>query len=195
MKKPYKYSPSALLLFFGLPDSYPEAWIVAKFVLVSFWGIAISLGATFTTRRNFLLLLLGIVASWKGILETLDFGQMESVCFFLAVISTRLFIHYPLLSGLLIGLLPAIKLPWALLSIPFIADGILSREYKSALRFVTGFLSAIFSWGVVIPVLAFGLNQSLDLYQDWFLVLQAQPIELFKSDYNQSLWITLERFF
>ena len=67
---PYKYSPGALTAFLLLPAQESAAWIVFKFLSLAIWIVTLLIGVTLNTWRQGALLLLGLVLSWKGLLET-----------------------------------------------------------------------------------------------------------------------------
>lgn len=176
---PYKYSPSILGLIGFLPDDSVRAWLVFGGVSLFFWILVILLLAGFKTWSDFLKLFLGLLLSWKGVLEAFDYGQMEFVIWLLAVVGARLFLVSRFWSGVLLGFLPAFKLPWAILAVPFLAQ-------QGALVFLAGYGIAWVLWIAVIPFSIFGIDRAFHLTQAWIEILRVQPHELYLSDINQS---------
>jgi hypothetical protein len=132
-------------------------------------------------------LVLGLVLSWKGILESLDYGQMEFFLFFLAVLGARVFLSHPFLAGVLLGLLPSLKLPWLFFFAPFFLKATQISK-KFTWRLVSGYGLAVFSWSIGIPILLFGAERTWELTQAWRALLKAQPKALYASDINQSFF-------
>lgn len=199
----YKYSPGALALFYLLPTDPIQAWLVLKFFYVLFWvvgiGIAtVGVGGAGIQRRvwsrlELLKLFIGILLSWKGTIEALDFGQFEFVLLFGAFLSAILLPRRPILSGLLSGSLCWFKLPWGLMMIPVLIVAAQSgrRQLSKAL---TGIFFAAVLWGGVLPLLLFGPARVQQFSADWIDVLRTQPSYLyFKENANQSLWATVSR--
>lgn len=196
----FKYSPGFLALIGILPKLPQDAWFA--FSTISIAGLALSLmiGARYRQWKDVLFLVLGLGLAWKGILETLDYGQIELFVLMLVIVSTASFTRFTILSGAIIGMLPWLKLPLLFLAVPFVLAA--SRwqpdaEGKPPLRrlklFVSGFLLSSVFWGAAVPSLAFGPERALKLSQEWYQLLKEQPSALFASDINQSLWVTVFR--
>jgi hypothetical protein len=162
-----------------LPDDPLRAWLVFGGMSLFFWILVILLLARFKTWGDFLKLFLGLLLSWKGVLETFDYGQMEFVIWLLAVSGARLFFVSRFWSGIFLGFLPAFKLPWAILAVPFLIQ-------EGALVFFRGYLIAWVLWLGVIPLSIFGFDLALRLTQAWMGILRVQPHELYLSNINQS---------
>jgi hypothetical protein len=191
-ESPYKYSPGALIPFLILPSSPALAWVAFKFFSVFSWFVALSLGAPLRTWKHLGLLLIGISLSWKGLIETLDYGQLEFWVLSIGVLAHSLFRTQRGFSGFLLGCLPCIKPQWGLLIFPFLFIGI--QDDRARLKhFLIGYALGGSLLGVLLPGLVYGLTQLPELFQSWLYVLKAQPEALFLGDHNQSLLGTLSR--
>lgn len=191
----YKYSPGFFSILHALwppisdSSSHIAWWCFKAFSLV-LWLCTMILCFPVHNRKNFLALLIGLAFCWKGLIETLDFGQLEyvlfSLTFFAAYWESRS-LFFTVIAGILAGLLPWIKLPFALVPV------ILFLHSQSKKRFSSGvFISAIFM-GVILPVFTFG-NRFFSIYCDWFEALKNQSAEiLIQEPANQSLLATLSR--
>lgn len=189
---PYKYAPGVLVVLKGLPKNPEAAWVVFKFLCCMAWAGAVFLGFRVKSRRDLGLLLLGILLSWKGLLEALDYGQIEFLLFFVSVLAAKKLERSPFVSGLLLGVLPAFKLPWAFMGLPFLIHSF--RKGKSeGLRFSAGGVAGfIFLMGLT-PWIAFSFEQTRTLFEAWLQLLGSQPKSLYLDDHNQSIWSTSAR--
>lgn len=189
---PYKYSPGALTPFYFLPPQKNAAWMVFKFICLSSWIVAILIGVSLTTWRQVLLLILGIAISWKGLLETLDYGQIEFILLLFTVVAGHFLEQRRLFSGFLLGCLPWLKLPWGLLILPY-GFASIRAGWSEIKKFLGAYLCGTFVLSILAPSFIFGPAQIGKLMASWLVVLQVQPPELFLGDENQSLWSTLSR--
>ncbi len=186
---PFKYSPGVLWLIGKLPENPSHAWFFFSTLCIASLMGALVTGASYRSWRRVGLLLVGFFLSWKGILETLDYGQLELLILGVAVGAAALVRRYPVYAGFLAGTLPWFKLPWVVLGWPLL----LACRDKKRRMMISGYLLAYFIWGAAIPSLAFGPERAKILFQTWIEVLRNQPHELYFSDINQSVWVTLER--
>lgn len=192
---PYKYSPGILTLFQFLPSSAEQAWRTYCAFCLSLLGGVLFFGVRYRNYKTVGLLVLGLALSWKGILETLDYGQIEILIFSLAVVSGATIGVAPVLSGLIAGTLPWIKLPWVLFFIPLMLAAN-RRDLQPGPRMkwlFSGYLASMFAWGAAIPSITFGSEKSLKLSQSWLEILKHQPEGLFSSAINQSAWVSVQR--
>jgi hypothetical protein len=183
----YKYSPGALAPFFLLPSNPIQAWLVAKFFYLSMWVTGLGLSLRISSWRQAGLLALGVILSWKGILETLDYGQTEFIFLFLALLMSWLFPRSPFASGVVAGSIPWFKLPWGLLMLPLAlaASRLGARTFR---KVILGILAAVILWGLFLPMICFGWHGVALLYWDWSVVLRSQPASLYSDLTNSSLW-------
>ncbi|MBC7691164.1 MAG: DUF2029 domain-containing protein [Methylotenera sp.] len=200
---PYKYSPGVLGLIQVLPSAPVDAWFAFSTFCIVLFALALLAGARYRSWKDVLALGTGLGLAWKGILETLDYGQIEMLIFSIAIFSAATFARFTFFSGLLLGILPWLKLPWILLVVPFVLAASRMNSLSDAgekkpparrLRlFVSGFVFSSFIWGAAVPSLVFGPERAMSLSQAWLNVLKKQPPELFASNINQSLWVTSTR--
>ena len=195
---PYKYAPGILGLVKVLPTQPDRAWVI--FSSLSIIGLAMSLliGARYTSWKSVGLLALGLILAWKGILETLDYGQLELLILAAAVMAGALRLRHPVVAGLIAGTLPWLKVPWLLLLLPLIVTPLSSlsgkgKKPKRIRLLISGYFFAWFIWGAAVPSLTFGTDRAMQLTREWYAVLAAQPHALYFSDINQSLWISAIR--
>ncbi len=187
---PYKYSPGLLAVAQVLP-AYPAlAWMT--FSSISLLGLAWIFFSALRKipAKHALLLPLGLMISWKGILETLDYGQMELLILGLSVLAAEGVAKRPIAAGFLAGALPWIKLPWGFLIVPLI---LFPQSSRSRLLLTFGFFLSAFAWGILLPVSSFGISSSWDYTLAWIQLLKVQPQHLFTSGMNQSIWISSQR--
>jgi hypothetical protein len=135
--------------------------------------------------------------SWRGFLEVLSYGGLELYLFAFAILSAGLVERRPFWSGFFGGILPTIKLSWVLFMIPLLLRTT-TTEKKEKLRlphFSLGYLLGSFSFAVVFPAILIGRDRTLSFAQAWFIRLYDHPKTFGASDFNQSLWQTIERYF
>ncbi|HTL12441.1 MAG TPA: glycosyltransferase 87 family protein, partial [Bdellovibrionota bacterium] len=192
---PYKYSPFATLPYFLLPDSHAAGWMIYELLVMLGWVAVLGLGVPALDWRKAGLVALGAVLSWKGIRETLDFGQAEFLFLGIGVVAAWLFNRRPLEGALLIGILPWIKLPWGFVWIPFIAEAVLRKDHRRLPQLGLGLLVSSLACGVVLPALALGPTRAWELTVSWHRLVTSQPRALFETRWNQSIWQSLERWF
>jgi len=194
---PYKYSPGILTIMGGLEKavgstSIDRAWFVFGSFSILLLAVGLLSGDRFRSNASLVALLLGLILSWKGILETLDYGQLELIIFGVAMLATVSLRRASPISGLLAGTLPWIKLPWVLLAFPLIVI-LLMRKGTKLSRFFSGYFASCFIWGAALPAMVYGSERAKELSQAWIALLKAQPESLYYSDINQSIWITANR--
>jgi hypothetical protein len=194
---PYKYAPGILLLFGLLPHQPAQAWMVFSTLSILAFSVSLAFSSGFETPKKTLLLAVGYALAWKGILETLDYGQIELLIFSVAIGAGVLLIRKPRISGALAGTLPWFKLPWGGLAVPFIlillrndVDGLAHRKLK---RWLTGFIGSMIFWGAAVPSWLCGAEEAKHFSHDWLVLLKAQPADLFSSPINQSLLSSMTR--
>ncbi|MCM2279457.1 MAG: glycosyltransferase 87 family protein [Oligoflexia bacterium] len=190
---PYKYAPGVLFLFSLLPADPNQAWMAFGAASIAAFLAAILIGVRLESWRSVGLLLVGLALSWKGVLETLDYGQLEFLILLLATLAARLYAFWPATAGFLLGLLPGFKLPWILFFLPFVLRALSHAEIpyprnRFYRRLASGYFLAWFFWAAALPSLIFGPERAKELSQSWLKLLQLQPKELYLSDINQSLF-------
>jgi len=190
----YKFSPGVLAPMQLLPSEPAKAWFWYGTLCVVLFGVALLVSGTYSTWRDVELLFIGLLISWKGILETFDYGQLEVFLLSLALISAALLNRWALVSGLIAGFLPWIKLPWVLLLLPFMTAATVRTERRGRL-FFSGYLASCFTWGAAVPSLLYGSERAKLLSQDWLGVLRTVPSAVYQSDANQSIWFSAIRWF
>ncbi len=189
---PYKYSPGVLVPLQMLPTQDCDAWKLFKLFSVVLWATALIFGSTYRIWSDFWLLLVGILLSWKGLLETLDYGQIEFALLFVAVVSSRIATRARFFSSFLLGCLPWFKLPWLILGVPFFIVAFKNGKFE-LVKFLSGYLMGSIFFGFILPVSYFGYEGLSHLTVSWLSLLARQPSDLFMSDMNQSLWSTAYR--
>lgn len=196
----FKYSPGFLALIGFLPKDTNDAWFYFSSLSIVLFVVALLIGARFRRWKHVVLLVIGILLSWKGIVDCLEYGQVDLFLLCLIIGMTALFTRYTVISGIIMGILPWLKFPMLFLLIPFTLAA--SRKQSSAdpkppLRrlklFYTGFIFSTVFWGVAAPAIAFGPDQALALTQKWYSLLMTQPEHFFAAEFNQSLWVAVER--
>jgi hypothetical protein len=195
-----RYPPGLIAAVGLLPNSPGRAWQLFSALSILLFAGALAVGARYSTRPLFLTLLLGLSVSWKGILETLDHGQLELMIFGLAILGGSQIRQRPLLAGLLLGILPWLKFPWILLlmaGLLLLTAGRLALHQKSAKAarlFFSGFAFSSLLVGAAIPSLVFGTDRARELMREWIQLLIEQPVTaLFSSEINQSAWASIIR--
>jgi hypothetical protein len=191
---PYKYSPGVLTLFWLLPPGSPPgvAWFAFGTASVLAFAVSLLVGVRYQRWRDVVALLAGLALSWKGILETLDYGQLEILILGMAVLATASLRKSAGLAGFLAGTLPWLKLPWVGLLLPLLLT-LKSASKGRFSNFLAGYLGACVFWGVAAPALLFGPDRALRLSQQWVELLKTQPPSLYLSDINQSAWASAWR--
>jgi hypothetical protein len=190
---PFKNAPGALEIFRLLPDEPVTAWLLFKAL-----SIAVALSALFPLfgferRRDLALLGLGFLLSWRGIIETLDFGQLE--LFGMGGILWAAFAQAKgraFSVGVALAFLPLFKPAWALLWLYFwFRAG--PRRARLTLGLGGG---SIVGWGL-LPLLMEGPERAFALTRAWVAQLGAQPVALFSGAdvFNQNLFIACTRWF
>ncbi|MCM2324469.1 MAG: glycosyltransferase 87 family protein [Oligoflexia bacterium] len=190
---PYKYSPGILGLVSLLPSDPRAAWLWFGAISILSLGASLVIGVRMASWRAVGLLVLGLALSWKGTLETLDYGQLEFLILLIATVAARLYAFWPATAGFLLGLLPGFKLPWILFFLPFVLRALSHREIpyprnRFFRRLASGYFLAWFFWAAALPSLMFGPERAKALSQSWVRLLQVQPADLYLTDINQSLF-------
>ncbi|MEK7692375.1 MAG: glycosyltransferase 87 family protein, partial [Bdellovibrionota bacterium] len=196
---PYKYSPFAALPYYLLPTDHAMAWFYFKLVSILALIKTLAFGYREATWRRVLLTFVGIALAWKGFAQTIFYGQLEFIILAMAVGATWLFPFSPLLAGILIGILPWLKIPLGFLVFPFLillwTDYSRTRNTRPGIAFFGGLGLASVFCGVIFPALAFGLDRTLELTRSWLVLIKTQPPELFEEAINQSIWMAMVRWF
>ena len=188
----YKYSPGILIALDFLPNDGRMAWIVFSAVTILVWMMMLTIGADDHRPSQVLALAAGLLFSWKGALETFDFGQFEFWLLSFAIGAAMAMRRYPAVTGILLGTLPWIKLPWGFLLLPFFAYYYSQHRFSRLSQFFGGFFFTSFIWLVALPALTWGPEVAFQYSQDWAALLKAQPGNLYDSDFNQS-WLSSVR--
>ncbi|MCM0605685.1 MAG: DUF2029 domain-containing protein [Xanthomonadaceae bacterium] len=189
----YKYAPGILIVLDLLPKDARMSWIVFSIITLLVWMTMLALGADYHTPTQALSLAMGLLMSWKGSLETFDFGQFEFWCLSLSIAAAMAMRRFPAVSGLLLGTLPWIKLPWGFLLLPFLTYYYSQHRWSRLSQFFGGFFFTSFIWLVALPGLTWGPEVAFKYSQEWVTLLRSQPNHLFNSDFNQSILGTLTR--
>lgn len=200
----FNYSPAFLAFIRILPKSPDAAWFWFSLISISVFCVSLFTGGRYRSFKDVLFLVVGVALSFRGILEALQYGQVELILFFLLITASTLFSRWPFFTGVLLGVLPWIKAPYGLMMIPFI----LAASRKEALpegqkatplpRLQLLFSGIVFSsvfWGAAVPSLTFGPDRALALSIDWAKMMRLQPTTFFFVGTNQSLWVAIERWF
>lgn len=195
---PYKYAPGVLALVHLLPNPIGQAWMAFASFCIVFLVVSLFIGARYQSWKNFFLLVIGLGLSWKGILETLDYGQLEILILGIAVLAASLQKRAPVFAGLLAGVLPWFKLPWLLFLFPLILIPVQSlsgpgRKERRVRLLISGYLFSWFLWGAAIPSLFLGSERAKFLTRSWLDLLSTQPHDLYFSNINQSAWVSALR--
>ncbi len=196
----FKYSPGTLTFVGLMPKDPRTSWLVVGTLSLLLFAASLFVGSRYVGWKSVLLLFLGWALAWRGLLETLESGQLEILIFGLAAVSAVLLRRQPLLCGLIAGTLPWLKLPWILLLLPLILVNVPTLQGKGKkvrrVRLVfSGYLLAWLMWGTAIPSLVFGSERAMVLTGQWITALTAQPASLYLSRVNQSVWSATMRFF
>ncbi len=179
----FKYSPGAfgffVLAFFGA-ESPGEAWLRFKAFSLITWGLTIYRIWPKRSAWDFLWLALGLLWSWKGLLEALDFGQVEVAAIAPLLLGFALAPTAPAVSVALAALLPFIKLPWILASIGIVFAA-RPKKWDDWLPAV----AVVLALGLALPLILFS---GATVYADWLEVLRIQPTTILVTEpANQSL--------
>ncbi len=186
-KSPYKYSLAALVPLQVLPEEAGWAWAIFKLFCLVAWGAAIGMGANFSRWREVSCLLVGLALSWKGLIETLEYGQIEFLVLFISTLAIWLWEKKICFAGLILGSLVWFKLPWGFLIFPFFIQSF-KLQPLDRWRLIFGFLVGLIGLGILVPIFLFGIKNTFFWTQSWVDLLIHQPEELYRSDLNQSLW-------
>jgi hypothetical protein len=192
---PFKNAPGALEIFRLLPDEPVTAWLLFKAL-----SLAVALSALFPLfrferRRELALLGLGLLLSWRGLIETLDYGQLELLG--MGVVLWAAWVHsrgqFAVAVGVLLAFLPLFKPAWGLLWAYFLLTAAGTRRVRLGLGLGLG---SLLGW-VFLPLVAEGPERALALTRAWFVQLGAQPGSFFSGEdaFNQNLFIACARWF
>lgn len=192
---PYKYSPSFLLFMKLFPTAEGPCWLVFKAVSLLLFSSALMIGVRYRSRKDFGLLFLGLALSWFGMKDLLDTGQADLIYFSMVIFSGVFWKNRHWVSGILLGVLPWVKIPWVLITVPFFWECFASQNLKKFKNLVSGILASFILIGIILPLSFCGVSKSLDLYRSWLRLLASQPYDLFHNPGNQSLWMSSERWF
>jgi hypothetical protein len=188
---PYKYPPGFLVPIQLLPQDPKKAWHLFGVMSLAAWAMALFLGTSLNTWKQVGLLILGLILSWKGVLETLDFGQVEFLLLFILTLSALLWKRLPWVAGVLTGTLPWVKLPWAFFIVPFLILMGRRNAKKGLISYGLGYGVACLLWFIFLPVLVFGVDKTVLLTQGWISIVRLQPKSLYFSDFNQGLFVAI----
>lgn len=191
---PYKYSPGVLALVEALPKDPARAWFWYGTFCIALFALSLAVSGSYSSWKSVFWLAAGLALSWKGLLETFDYGQLEVLLLALGLLAAALLSRGAFISGVIAGFMPWLKLPWLLLLLPFMTAATLRTERRGRL-FFSGYLLSCFTWGAAVPSLLFGADRAKVLSQSWLHILRAQPLSLYSSDMNQSIWISATRWF
>jgi hypothetical protein len=198
----FNFSPAFLAFISALPKSPQDAWFWFSLLSISLFSVSLFTGARYRSWKDVVFLLAGVALSWRGVLEALQFGQVELILFFILITASSLFSRWPFFTGCLLGLLPWIKAPYGLLMIPFILAAnrreVFGDPRPTLPRLKLLFSGIVFSsvfWGAAVPSMMFGPDRALALSIDWAKMMKLQPTQFFSVGPNQSLWIAVDRWF
>ena len=185
-----------------MPKSPQDAWFWFSTLSIALFSVSLFTGARYRSWKDVGLLCVGLALSWRGVLEALQYGQVELLLFFILITASSLFSRWPFFTGALLGLLPWIKAPYGLLMIPFVL-ACNRREVFADPRPTLPRLKLLFSgitfssvfWGAAVPSLTFGPDRALELSVAWAKMMKAQPAQFFFVGPNQSLWVAVDRWF
>lgn len=180
---PYKYAPGFLIPFHLLPSDPKIAWWIFKSFGILALGVSWWMGWRNLTIRSPIPVVIGFSLAWKGIIEALDYGQVEFLALGLASFGFALYPARPLWSGFVFGLLPVIKLPWALAAFPLL---LIRAPIKDFFLSIAGAFAGFVIPGLVLPVLVYGKDRSFLLFHEWFTLIRGQEVS--GADMLQSIW-------
>ena len=189
----FKHSPGTLTLVGLMPKEPRTSWFVMGTLSLLVFGLSLAAGARYPSWRSVIYLILGWSLAWRGLLETLETGQLEILIFGLAVFAGILLRRQPLICGLIAGTLPWIKLPWMLLLLPLMLVNVATLQGKGKkvrrVRLVfSGYFFSWFIWGAGVPSLVFGQEEARAITSNWIHAMISQPTDLYFSRVNQSVW-------
>jgi hypothetical protein len=181
--------------------TYGDAWFYFLMFNLAVLSSVLWMGARYRNLKDVGYLLGGLGLAWKGILDVLENGQLEILILGFLTLAAAAFSQVTFLSGVLVGFVGWLKLPWALMLVPFLLAA--SRKHSGDPRpparrlklFFSGYILSSFSVGVVIPSLVYGPERAAELTQGWFDVLKFHPPAEFLTPLNQSLWASGVRLF
>lgn len=192
---PFKYFPGAIWFFSFLPQDPLTAWRIFKGLSVSAWAWTVFRFQSWTARRDLLALLASLTLAWKGLIETLDFGQMEYVLLAAGAGALALSRRRVLAGSVFISLLACIKPAWGLLLVPaamvVTPSSLRSRVF---VRAVIGFGLGMIFWIALFPRMLWGWEGGAELTAQWIAQLGQQPAAFFSTDaYNQGFGVSVGR--
>ncbi|MBL7714655.1 MAG: hypothetical protein JNL01_04250 [Bdellovibrionales bacterium] len=188
----YQFSPGLLAVSKLLPRNAYQAWFWFSTMNLLLFAIALMWATSYSTHRSVFLLLVGLLMGWKGIIETLDNGQPELFIFGLGLCAAALLGRLTFISGFIAGLMPWIKGPWILMSLPFFTAATRRTERRGQ-QFFSGYLAGSFAFGAAIPSIVLGSERARDLSRGWVDLIKYQSANLFNSSLNQSVWASAPR--
>ena len=185
---PFKYAPGTLLFFQLLPENAQIAWWITKLLsLTGLCAVLWSMSYSLTQVSYLIRLAIGFALAWKGLLECLDYGQLEILLlslFYFAFFSIE---KKPILSALALSIAALFKIHWGLLALPLIMI-IFPKNRKRGVTFLSSLFGFSLVFSGIVPLLYFGPEKLYSLYVEWFHILKIQPSWLYISPENQSLW-------
>lgn len=194
---PYKYSPFAVVPMILLPKDHTAAWFYYKIVCVLSLAATLYYGFRPITWKRVGLAVLGVIFAWKGFTMVLYYGQLEFIMYLLAVVAVIVFRKSLFWSGVIIGMMPWLKLPFGFMFIPFLIEAARmsyqEKSYKKFLQLCTGLGVSAVLYGFLIPGAAFGFSETIEHTKNWYLLVKTQPQALFEEPLNQSVWIAAWR--
>lgn len=188
----YRYPPGFLAIGELLPSSSSEIVNLFGFFTIVLWMASLFMGARTSSWRELLAIAGGIALSWNALETSFHMGQMDVLALFLAVLAARVYRRNRALSGFVLGLMPWIKLPWLLVTIPFLQTAARQGPRKLA-KFFAGLFASLFFWGAGLPSLVFGPDRSLLLSQKWMDSIQLRPDRILLMPENESAWAIVSR--
>ena len=198
----FNFSPAFLSFIRVLPNSPQDAYFWFSLLSIALFSVSLYSGARYRSWKDVGLLLAGLALAWRGVLEALQYGQVELILFFILITASSLFSRWPFFTGSLLGILPWIKAPYGFLMIPFILAAnrreVFGDPRPTLPRLKLLFSGILFSsvfWGAAIPSLTFGPDRALELSIAWGKMMKVQPSQFFLVGTNQSLWVAMERWF
>jgi hypothetical protein len=195
----YRYSPGWMGIVTGGPNSVAQGWVAFSTAGIVALVIALGSGVRYRSWKTVAALLAAALLSWRGLSESVESGTVDLILLGATVFAGVILRHLPFVSGMLVGSLPWIRVPWILMLFPFVL-ALMSSEWdfygrraKPTRVFLTGALVASFVWGAAIPSVVFGNERARDLIFSWFSTLASTTSEFFVSPANQSAWASFAR--